>query len=524
MREMKLISKAQHDGLPFEDFHGRDVAAAQNCAAAVDAIQYRHDEHLREDVSILKVMFPTIVTDQLQQGDYGVAVHRHQLDYDSVLTPRSTTTTESNHTRSCRPAWCVDSHSNASISRVSKPATSRARRSQKSKLDNSRAPKLTAPLSILTKDMSIPMKDINAWVNRSLEMRRQEVEKRNGYVTRPMNSFMLYRSAFAERTKAWCTQNNHQVVSSVSGKSWPMESQEVRDQFNEWATVERHNHQAAHPEYKFSPSKLNIKRRRGEYSPDLEEINSVDSDLDHNHRASHRRVRRRRSTPAHEPPNKENKNMQFHSHPYFNQQKTDCYQFEAHHQTGNQFLHHDGLTDPMYGLHVLPYSMQAEQYGHPDEEEFSSYQYGQEVGGENSSMSQMTFENPVGGYGLPSGHQRDLEIFFPGFHNQIPTIPAEQYHYQSGYSDQQLYEQAVPVQQMYEPQQWLREQCQPQMMIDPDLEADFAAFREQSGQCYPNVISYGHMGDPGSASMMPGYFQECANPNGDLTPIWNVMD
>ncbi|KAF2461109.1 high mobility group box domain-containing protein, partial [Lineolata rhizophorae] len=96
---------------------------------------------------------------------------------------------------------------------------------------------------------------MKAWVNRSAEVRRQEVEKRNGYITRPMNSFMLYRSAFAERTKEWCLQNNHQIVSSVSGESWPMEPPEVREMYNELAKIERLNHQAAHPDYKFSPSK-----------------------------------------------------------------------------------------------------------------------------------------------------------------------------------------------------------------------------------------------------------------------------
>lgn len=107
-------------------------------------------------------------------------------------------------------------------------------------------------------------------MNRSAETRRKEVEKRNGYVTRPMNSFMLYRSAYAERTKQWCLQNNHQVVSSVSGESWPMEPPEVRELFNEYAKIERINHQNAHPTYKFSPSKAAApaRKRKREFSDD----------------------------------------------------------------------------------------------------------------------------------------------------------------------------------------------------------------------------------------------------------------
>ena len=114
----------------------------------------------------------------------------------------------------------------------------------------------------------IPVKDMEAWVNRPADIRRQEAEKRNGYITRPMNSFMLYRSAYAERAKAWCLQNNHQVVSSVAGESWPLEPPEVRDRFNEYAKIERINHQNAHPTYKFSPSKAVVppRKRKDEWS------------------------------------------------------------------------------------------------------------------------------------------------------------------------------------------------------------------------------------------------------------------
>jgi len=111
------------------------------------------------------------------------------------------------------------------------------------------------------------------WVNRSAETRRVEVEKRNGYITRPMNSFMLYRSAYAERAKSWCSQNNHQVVSSVAGESWPLEPPGIRELYNEYAKIERINHQNAHPTYKFSPSKTAVpaaKKRKSEWSDDDE--------------------------------------------------------------------------------------------------------------------------------------------------------------------------------------------------------------------------------------------------------------
>ncbi|KAJ8116263.1 hypothetical protein OPT61_g2291 [Boeremia exigua] len=147
--------------------------------------------------------------------------------------------------------------------------TPKARKAKVAKGEKVKTPKLTAPLSVLTETLRhIPVKDMEAWVNRSADVRCKEAEKRNGYVTRPMNSFMLYRSAYAERAKAWCLQNNHQIVSSVAGESWPLEPPEVRDRFNEYAKIERINHQNAHPTYKFSPSKAAAppRKRKDEWS------------------------------------------------------------------------------------------------------------------------------------------------------------------------------------------------------------------------------------------------------------------
>lgn len=121
--------------------------------------------------------------------------------------------------------------------------------------------------------MDVPVKDMEAWVNRSVDVRLKEVEDRKGYVTRPMNSFMLYRSAYAERLKQWGVHNNHQVVSSMAGESWPLEPSEIREHYNDLAKLERTNHQNAHPNYKFSPSKTVSpkKRKGGEYESDEEE-------------------------------------------------------------------------------------------------------------------------------------------------------------------------------------------------------------------------------------------------------------
>ncbi|KAF1996831.1 hypothetical protein P154DRAFT_471929 [Amniculicola lignicola CBS 123094] len=171
----------------------------------------------------------------------------------------------------------------------------KVKKAKPGKSEKPKTPKLTAPLSVLTKDLAnVPVRNMEEWVNRSVETRRKEVEKRNGYVTRPMNSFMLYRSAYAERTKQWCLQNNHQVVSSVSGESWPLEPPEIRDRYNEYAKLERMNHQNAHPTYKFSPSKTTMpaKKRKGDYS-DEEPSDFEDAEWDPGHRKSRNRSSRR---------------------------------------------------------------------------------------------------------------------------------------------------------------------------------------------------------------------------------------
>ncbi|KAK2878182.1 hypothetical protein FQN49_001085 [Arthroderma sp. PD_2] len=139
--------------------------------------------------------------------------------------------------------------------RVIRPAKLR-RRPKPAKVDKGDGPTVNAPLSELTKNMPhIPIRDMERWVNRSADERLKEVKMKNGKIARPMNSFMLYRSAYAERTKEWCSQNNHQVVSRASGQSWPLEPREIRDRYERYATIERDNHHKAHPNYKFAPNK-----------------------------------------------------------------------------------------------------------------------------------------------------------------------------------------------------------------------------------------------------------------------------
>lgn len=121
------------------------------------------------------------------------------------------------------------------------------------------------PLSELaTHYPDVAVADIASYVNRPREVRLKEVaqSKTPGKVKRPMNAFMLYRKAYQILAKELCTQNNHQVVSQVCGDGWPLEPESVREQFNQWARIERENHHIAHPNYKFTPSKPARKPKR----------------------------------------------------------------------------------------------------------------------------------------------------------------------------------------------------------------------------------------------------------------------
>ena len=129
-------------------------------------------------------------------------------------------------------------------------------------------PQIDQPLSLLTRDYTVPVRDMAAWVNRPAEDRLKEAEKKNGYISRPMNSFMLYRSAYAERVKQFCKENNHQVVSQVTGASWPLEPESIRKEYERLSFLERDNHAAAHPDYKFAPNKAGKKRARADDDDD----------------------------------------------------------------------------------------------------------------------------------------------------------------------------------------------------------------------------------------------------------------
>lgn len=173
------------------------------------------------------------------------------------------------------PSWTVPKSSPSGKARVSRPPKQRRAKKMKERSKY----KTTVPLSESTKDLThIPIRDMESWVHRPIKVRMQEVAKRNGRVARPMNSFMLYRSAYAERAKELHSQNNHQVVSETAGDSWKLESRAIREKYEYLATIEKNNHLQAHPGYKFSPSKKDKQPGEEHSEPDTnQEASSMSS-------------------------------------------------------------------------------------------------------------------------------------------------------------------------------------------------------------------------------------------------------
>ncbi|KAJ5380293.1 uncharacterized protein N7496_002721 [Penicillium cataractarum] len=208
------------------------------------------------------------VTNGFDQGAlHGNEINPHSQPQQTL--PISTPPAES--LGSASPSWSPPTRNQnpASKSKVTKSRSGRSR----GKRDGTAAScnlQLTGPLSIMTKDMvDPPVRDMEAWVNRSLEERQQEVDAKNGEIPRPMNSFMLYRSAYIARIKNLLGKNCNQNVSRIAGVSWRAETKEVREKFENLAVLERQNHATSHPGYKFKPHKgpATTTRRTDEYTP-----------------------------------------------------------------------------------------------------------------------------------------------------------------------------------------------------------------------------------------------------------------
>ncbi|KAK6850582.1 hypothetical protein PG995_004761 [Apiospora arundinis] len=108
--------------------------------------------------------------------------------------------------------------------------------------------------------------DIEAWVQRSTVVRRQEQPQASngGRVKRLQNAFMLWRKAYRNSIKAlYFDRNPKPNFSKVCGELWLLEPAETRVRFKQWAEIEKKNHKTAFPDYVFSTSRTKGAKRGG---------------------------------------------------------------------------------------------------------------------------------------------------------------------------------------------------------------------------------------------------------------------
>ncbi|KAG4432217.1 hypothetical protein IFR05_012298 [Cadophora sp. M221] len=325
-------------------------------------------------------------------------------------------------------------------SRVAKSPKPKRAKSAKVKVESKSDKPLTEPLSIATKDWDhIPIADIETYVNRSAEERRKEVEngKIPGKVKRPMNSFMLYRKAYQKRTRDWCLENNHQIVSRVCGKSWPLEPEHIKTQFSEWARIERINHQNAHPGYKFSPSKPG--GAKGSKRKVSEEPATDDSDLDDFdwQNTSKRSAKKHRPSPR-----------------MMNQQHVAYPTTES----AYQYTTRDNSLEPTHNFHPSSY-----QFANPGRQIPPQYQvprqgeYYQQIVHNNPRLNSVQdvhlkraiTPGPHAHLGLPGGNQFDL-MGYPRFQSPLaaeyridPTLMVPD-HPQQLFDNTSLHDPSLP--------------------------------------------------------------------------------
>ena len=138
---------------------------------------------------------------------------------------------------------------------------------------------MPGPISLLGKDSSIELFDIEGFVHRGTDERKKEYPDTNK-IKRPMNCFIMYRKVYQERIKEYAKENNHQMISCLVTSSWKQESSELREKFAEYAQIERENLYKAFPDYKFQPKAKSSKKRKGDgfSDEDFSDLDGSDPD------------------------------------------------------------------------------------------------------------------------------------------------------------------------------------------------------------------------------------------------------
>ena len=176
-----------------------------------------------------------------------------------ATTPTNTADDESSRVGSLSPSWSPSPQRRAPATRARGAKSPREKKARPRRTPGGRGNTggvaINAPMSQSTLHLThIPIKDMYAWAHRSEEERREQAEKKQS-IPRPMNAFMMYRLAYSNRAKEFLNVKNYQIVNTAIAHSWALETDEVRNFYNEMSKIERDNHQRTHPTFKFRPNR-----------------------------------------------------------------------------------------------------------------------------------------------------------------------------------------------------------------------------------------------------------------------------
>ncbi|KAG6027231.1 hypothetical protein E4U41_000999 [Claviceps citrina] len=115
-------------------------------------------------------------------------------------------------------------------------------------------PLLDKALSESAKQYPDDFIDPVAYACRSVEERRQKsIEE--GKVSRPLNSYMLYRKAYQQVARRVIRKDQQQSASQTVGTSWTkLERDEIKSKFRALAKIDHEKHLEAFPTYRYTPT------------------------------------------------------------------------------------------------------------------------------------------------------------------------------------------------------------------------------------------------------------------------------
>lgn len=117
-----------------------------------------------------------------------------------------------------------------------------------------RNPLIKTALSVLADQYPGEYINPEAYATRSAEERqRKSIEE--GKISRPLNSYMLYRKAYQQVARRVLSNDQQQFASQIVGISWNQyESPTVKADFKALAKIDHQMHHKAFPSYKYTPT------------------------------------------------------------------------------------------------------------------------------------------------------------------------------------------------------------------------------------------------------------------------------